>query len=242
MKTLVLSTVGTSALTNPHVLKRLDPAFLPAIKQEENDFRENARLLAAVSKALVDSWKRPGLRKGKGSAEIASLFRICDFRKITANDGSVFVFFYSDTKRGECAARAVVRATRKLMAEFLCHCHPCEDGTCEHLQLRQLHGVNDDKPHEFAQNISSLPTIMFDQRRAFFSAGPAPKPEEALLFNVTGAYKGLIPFVTSYCNRPDLGFTVVYLFEGSPALVIKRPDEKPGDPTIRIEEPDPNNG
>jgi len=221
MSALVISTVGTTAFTNRYV-DNLTDRRLTQWAHEERHFVGNATNERKLADEVVALWRRVGSKGAVVPAEIGSLGRVVARYEIRRDDGSRFLFLCSETERGKACGRVGVLAFRDIFN--LCSCKPDEAGCCEHIEWDYLRYVQNKRPDQFWKGAHTLPVPMESAKRAYEASG-ATEPRH-LVFNMTGSYKGLVPFATEYCDR--LKFEMVYLFEESDGLIFKMPDGDDG--------------
>jgi hypothetical protein len=189
---------------------------------EEKFFQGNPANEGKLAGEVVKLWEKVGWQGAVVPAEIASLARVIPHREIKRGDGSGFLFLCSDTERGKACGRVNLLAFRRIFP--LCSCTPDGEGLCKHVAWDYLKDVQHKKPHLFFEGAHTLLPRM-ERAMQEYAASGAAEPRK-LVFNMTGSYKGLIPFATEYCDR--LKFEMVYLFEESDALIFKMPDSDDG--------------
>jgi hypothetical protein len=222
VSTLILSTVGTTALTNPYVDAITTGALRRWAKEDERRFAENAASEQALAREIVRVWKIVGAKGAQVPAEIASLGRILKLETLAIgkDDGSRFVFIASDTTTSRSCAHANMLAFREIFKT--CSCKPGADGECAHIRRTYLPELQHRNAEAFARAAEGLHGLAEEEQRRFACAPDASKPRWEL-FNLTGGYKGLIPFATECCNR--LNLMMAYLYEESDCLIFKRPKQ-----------------
>ena len=220
MSTLVLSTVGTTALTNPYVDAITTGALRRWAKEDERRFVENAAQECALAREIVRVWKIVGVKGAQVPAEIGSLARILKIPQlaIQKNDGSRFVFIASDTAVGKSCAHADMLAFREIFGT--CSCIPGPDGDCPHIRRTHLPELQHRKAEDFARAAGGLLELIQGEWRRFAGA-PDTSDQPWGLFNITGGYKGVVPFASECCNICDL--PMAYIYEESEHLVFKAP-------------------
>ena len=189
MATLVLTTVGTTALTNGYV-DRQSPAVKRWAGAEEALFQRDAAHEDCLVQALVRNYDIAA--RQMVSAEIASLSLIVAKYDIKLGDGSRFVFICSHTNRGMACAQVNARAFREIFKP--CGCEHPMNGECgpdgDHVRIERLPGVQHRKVKEFQSSIEGLAEVVRREKDRFTETFPGTKR----VFNITGAYKGLIPW------------------------------------------------
>jgi hypothetical protein len=212
---LVLSTVGTTALNNKYVDNIRDGKLRSWAGQAEKSFIENPEAERLLASEVVRVWNIVHAKGSRVPAEIASLARAIPYYGITQGDGSRFVFIASATAQGKSCARTNLHAFRQIFQT--CTCSPEPDGNCEHIRWDYLKDLQHKDEKLFVRGARALRELMqyeVDNYR------PTGNVEVKRVFNITGSYKGLVPFVTEFCN--ELGFEIAYLYEESERLVIKK--------------------
>lgn len=218
---LVLSTVGTTALTNPYVDAITTGALRRWAKEDERRFVENAAQEGALAREIVRVWRIVGVKGAQVPAEIGSLARILEIPQlaIRKNDGSRFVFIASDTAVGKSCAHVDMLAFREIFGT--CSCAPGVDGECPHIRRTYLPELQHRKAEAFARAAEGLLELIRGELRRYVGAPDTSGPHRGL-FNITGGYKGVVPFATECCNTCKL--TMAYIYEDSERLVFKAPN------------------
>jgi hypothetical protein len=217
MKALIVSTVGTTAFTNPYVDSIPANNLRRWANQDARCFAADGILELALADEIVRVW---GVVRGKGGqvpAEIASLAGLLGWCEVTPGDGSRFVFVASDTSQGKAAARVNLLAFRRIFK--MCACAADAEGQCAHIKLESLPGVQPKDHQKFAKGVKRLRDVMLTHRAEFREGAPM---EHRLVMNVTGGYKGLVPWAAEYARV--LEFWVAYLYEESEHLIFKNPE------------------
>ena len=218
MKALIVSTVGTTAFTNPYVDSIPANSLRRWAKQDARSFAVDGSLELALADEIVRVW---GVVRGKGGqvpAEIASLASLLKWCEVTPGDGSRFVFVASDTSQGKAAARVNLWAFRRIFKT--CACAADDEGQCDHIMLEYLPGVQPKDHKKFAAGVKRLRDLLITHRAELREGA---RSADRLVMNVTGGYKGLIPWAAEYAGK--LEFWVAYLYEESEHLIFKNPDE-----------------
>ena len=219
MSYLVLTTVGTSAV-DPEKVQRITNSELRIWANEKDEyFRENERMERLLGEHVARLFALNVQRKVL-PAEIASLSLIRQHYKIEAGDDSRFVFLASETVKGRSCAAVVAHAFRKVFQ--LCTC--AGPGlACAHIAIREVTGIQHKDPLGFSNGVNvRLPHIIEEEKTSFVTNHP--HDEQHMLFNFTGSYKGLIPYATALCD--SYRFEMLYLFQDSPVLFLKKPRER----------------
>lgn len=218
MSALVLTTVGTTALTNTYI-NQVNATLQRWAKAKDETFRRDSKCEADLSEVLIKNAKIPGVSRAAISAELASLDLILKRFQIEPDDGSRFVFFCSETHKGMAAGRINALAFRRLYAR----CTGClvEDGKCLHVDIKIIHGLDPQSATDFVKGVQRLYSAIQNERRTF---SPPAGRQRHFIFNITGAYKGIIPWATEACKRHR--YTMAYLYENADSLILKQPDQE----------------
>jgi len=224
MSTLVLTTVGTSALTNKYVDSIDDPKLAKLktwAKKSEDVFSGDPQYERELAEQIKNNWRILGGRGQKSvSAEIASLGRILEYYKILKDEGSRFVFLASDTKQGQSCARVNLLAFRSIFGT--CSCEADADGRCSHIYCRCLDDIQHKDHERFAHGVNGFRARIETEKMNFLDG--RSERDLGLIFNMTGAYKGLAPWASDECKTQR--FTMAYLYEDSERLIFKPPRER----------------
>lgn len=215
MRALIVSTTGTTAFTNPYAEQISEAKLRRWANQEARGFQGNAVWERELAGEIVRVWGRVGPKFGRVPAEISSLARLRAYCGIDPGDGSRFVFVASATEEGKAAARVCLHACRLIFEP--CACPEGEDGQCQHLFWEFLPNVQPYDHARFAVGVQSLRDLLIRHRRSF-------REEDGgghwLMLNITGGYKGVVPWATEYAN--ELEFWLAYLYEESEHLILKK--------------------
>src|SRR5947209_1735810 len=169
MRTLIVSTAGTSTFTNRYVDFISRGELRKWAKQEPWGFQGNAAREHELAQEVKLVWDRVGTKGGKVPAEIGSLGRLFKYCEIGANDGSRFVFVASATEQGKAAARVCMRAFRAIFEP--CACQATEDGQCVHVSWEFLPDVQPKDHERFARGVEGLRTLLIRHRASFRQEG-----------------------------------------------------------------------
>lgn len=154
------------------------------------------------------------------SAEWGSLLAMKESGVLKGNIGDVrIILLHSQTPEGEVCAKALAENIRNTQGDA----QLVDPSVKDCVSVSQIDGIKVDNPETFkTDGLKNLKKIV----ESFCGnpvAGNQPPPNQRF-FNITGGYKGLVPYATILAW--DYAMTLCYLYEQSDQLItIPRPIE-----------------
>ena len=211
MTKLIITTVGTSLLD-----KKIHAGFNKWINMRQQNqipqlFKKEAPAQQKYEEHVMEYFLKMTRRKDY-TAEIASL----KLMEINKEEDRV-VLLASDTFSGVFCA---------LMNQFYINENIalCEPGNGDDKDLRIIKGLEAKEASRFVDGLNNLSDLLWE-----FDAEAAKQGRE-LIFNITGGYKGIIPFIAFYAraHRKKIyyGYEESELIEILPNLKVTSSNEK----------------
>jgi CRISPR/Cas system-associated protein Csm6 len=225
MPRLIITTVGTSGICGRRIIPDTNEAAIceNLMKGEKTHGRE--RVAEALAARMAEEWlKEPSaIFRDRLSAELASLWMFDKYLKERSPDrqgirrGDTIALFSSDTVAGEFCTKVNQTVLQKLV------CDDVRPVTIEGLKVDTSEaetpiGTEQDKESFAQQFVTTGKDNLLKNVRVL--AGEKDWGEEKY-FNITGGFKGAIPFSTLIAFEHHM--TLFYLYEESELILIEGP-------------------
>ena len=181
MAKLVITTVGTSLLEKQDITKVREWIKYKSATDVDYIITGNSGGEQYHYDSLVQSYlQQPDLLLKDTTAEIASLLKM-DLNK----EQDRVVLLFSDTPGGAVCARANAIYINEYLAK-------CELGNGSDKDVRKIDGLEVKDPDKFKRALYKLIDVIKEFQTDQYSSN------YDVLFNITGGYKGAIPYISMY--------------------------------------------
>jgi len=206
MAKIVITTVGTSLLEKTGLEK-----VKGWLSQKRKADIENLLKGTAIGQQEKDKTVEEYLVKVKDlkdyPGEISSLKRM----NLNKNEDTVKLLF-SDTPEGTFCARANALYIQKNLA------------ICDYSKdIKKIDGLEVKEPQSFVKGLENLISLLKQIKDEAEDKG------KEIVFNITGGYKGIIPFISFFAKKRQIKLYYLYqdsdLIEIPPNLIIKATDQ-----------------
>lgn len=215
MPKLILVTVGTSALDKfrdaekwKHLEDLCKTLNEEAANNESEEYERQKTHLIGELQAELSHFYDNGCRDFQSlTAELGSLMAMRQEQNIgEITNADQIVLLHSDTAEGKLCAEVTAKIVQSQISNRI---------ICTQVSIEKIEGLQVDDPEKF--KVEGLKNLYAKVK--FFAKGSFD-----FYFNITGGFKGLIPYATSLAWDADHPMDIVYLFERSQRIIlIKQP-------------------
>ncbi|MDD3581430.1 MAG: putative CRISPR-associated protein [Desulfobacca sp.] len=214
MTVQVFVTVGTSALTKfpPNGWQNKEKDLIKKLRQGNNEFFKSCKqdMIGKVTR-ILNSYGDKADTRGfeRYTAELGSLLAMKRQENMLDNDpaNNHIILLHTDTAEGQLCAEVLKEVIEKTSGNA---------ALADKVQFKRIDSLSAENPENFETGLKKLQELV--------QTCCKESPDSNKIFNITGGYKGLIPYATLLAW--DFNMLVCYLYEQSKELIkIYRPLE-----------------
>jgi len=206
MSKLIITTVGTSVITN----KLYSTKFETEIKELVDDVKDPRYFTEIVNDTVhnIVNKLNNNVPNKQLSAELASLRAFKNNSKLGISNDDVIVLFSTDTEEGKFCAKVNEEVLRTIN---WCQIQP-------YIAIKGLKTKRTKEDEDITKNFIDAALVTLKNKTEELLNG---QTYTGKYFNITGGFKGTIPFVTVLAFEKQMN--IFYLYEESNDLIVISP-------------------